>query len=125
MTLVSRRVLPPINIGVLYSYAGCEDRKESMYPSMHAWVNDHRLSDSVVYESCEVRDWFDGWMVCSMDLDRGAGEVYTKKIVSMYTEVYIVFIFVYFHVILPYLVSTLTSLFYTVLYTSPASLSRS
>ena len=37
---------------------------------------------------------------------RGAGEGIRKKL-EVYTEVYIVFIFVYFHVILPYLVTTL------------------
>ena len=53
---------------------------------------------------------------------RDAGEVYsvqyTKKIkkLEVYTEVYIVFIFVYLHVILPYLVSTLLD-YSTVLYT--------
>ena len=41
---------------------------------------------------------------------------------KLYTEVYIVFIFVYFHVILPYLVSTLTSSYFSMIYTSPASL---
>ena len=41
-----------------------------------------------------------------------------RKKLDLYTEVYIVFIFVYFHVILPYLVSTLLDY---ILYTSPAS----
>ena len=49
---------------------------------------------------------------------RGAGEGIRKKL-EVYTEVYIVFIFVHFHVILPYLVSTLLDY---ILYTSPASL---
>ena len=35
-----------------------------------------------------------------------------RKRLEVYTEVYIVFIFVYFHVILPYLVSTLLPLLY-------------
>ena len=43
-----------------------------------------------------------------------------RKKVEGYTEVYIVFIFVYLHVILPYLVSTLLD--YSTVYTSPASL---